>query len=71
MAKPEDRHAYISRLCEQAGGKLLSFYFTLGRYDFLLVMDMPNAQGPHAACSSGLGRWWHRGYGDHAGFQHG
>jgi uncharacterized protein with GYD domain len=46
MAKPEDRHAYISRLCEQAGGKLLSFYFTLGAYDFLLVMDMPNAQGP-------------------------
>jgi uncharacterized protein with GYD domain len=46
MAKPEDRHAYISRLCEQAGEKLLSFYFTLGAYDFLLVMDMPNAQGP-------------------------
>jgi uncharacterized protein with GYD domain len=44
MAKPEDRHAYIARLVEQAGGRLLSFYFTLGRHDFLLVTEMPDAQ---------------------------
>jgi hypothetical protein len=28
LAKPEDRHAAIARLCEQAGGKLLNLYFT-------------------------------------------
>jgi hypothetical protein len=28
LAKPEDRQAAISRLCEQAGGKLLNLYFT-------------------------------------------
>ena len=44
MAKPEDRHAYVAGLAEQAGGKLLSFYFTLGRTDFLLITEMPNAQ---------------------------
>ena len=44
LAKPEDRHAAISRLCEQAGGKLLSLYFTLGRYDFLVISDMPDAK---------------------------
>ena len=44
LAKPEDRHAYISRLCEQAGGRLLSLYFTLGRYDFMLLTEMPDAQ---------------------------
>jgi len=44
MSKPEDRYAYVSRLCEQAGGKLLSFYFTLGHYDFLVITEMPDAQ---------------------------
>jgi uncharacterized protein with GYD domain len=33
LAKPEDRQAAISRLCEQAGGKLLNFHFTLGQHD--------------------------------------
>lgn len=45
LAKPEDRHAAISRLCEQAGGKLLHLYFTLGHYDFLVISDMPDAKG--------------------------
>ena len=31
LAKPEDRQAAISQLCEQAGGKLLNLYFTLGQ----------------------------------------
>src|SRR5205814_9821766 len=44
MAKPEDRQAAISRLCEQAGGKLLHLYFTLGQYDFALISEMPDAQ---------------------------
>jgi uncharacterized protein with GYD domain len=44
LAKPEDRHGAISRLCEQAGGKLLNLYFTLGRYDFLVISDMPDAK---------------------------
>lgn len=46
LAKPEDRQAAISRLCEQAGGKLISLYFTLGYYDFLVISEMPDA---HAA----------------------
>jgi uncharacterized protein with GYD domain len=44
LAKPEDRQAAIARLCEQAGGKLLSLYFTMGRYDFILISEMPDAQ---------------------------
>src|SRR5438046_9809164 len=44
LAKPEDRHAAISRLCEQAGGKLVSLYFTLGQYDFLVISEMPDAK---------------------------
>ena len=42
LAKPEDRQAAIARLCEQVGGKLVSLYFTLGQYDFLLLSEMPD-----------------------------
>jgi len=44
LAKPEDRHAAISRVCEQAGGKLLHLYFTLGQHDFMVISEMPDAQ---------------------------
>ena len=43
LARPEDRHAVISRLCQEAGGKLLHMYLTLGQYDFLVVAEMPDA----------------------------
>ena len=29
---------------EQVGGKLVSLYFTLGQYDFIVVSDMPDAK---------------------------
>jgi len=44
LAKPEDRHAAISKLCEQVGGRFISLHFTLGHYDFLLLSDMPDAR---------------------------
>ena len=44
LAKPEDRQAAISKLCDQAGGKLLSLYFTMGRYDFIVISEMPDPQ---------------------------
>lgn len=44
LARPEDRQEAISRLCEQAGGKLLNLYFTLGQHDFLVISEMPDAQ---------------------------
>jgi uncharacterized protein with GYD domain len=44
LARPEDREAAISRICEQVGGKLLNLYFTLGQNDFLVISEMPDAQ---------------------------
>jgi len=44
LAKPEDRHEAIAKLCEQAGGRLISLHFTLGQYDFLVLSDMPDAR---------------------------
>src|SRR5262249_32672562 len=44
LARPEDRQGVISRLCEQVGGKLVSLYFTLGQYDFMVITEMPDAK---------------------------
>jgi len=44
LSNPEDRQATISRLCELAGGRLVGLYFTLGRYDFTVITEMPDAQ---------------------------
>src|SRR6266704_2504009 len=44
LANPEDRQSAISRVCEAAGGRLVSVYFTLGQYDFCVISDMPDAQ---------------------------
>lgn len=44
LARPEDRHAALSRLCEQAGGKLVSMYFTVGQYDFIVISELPDAK---------------------------
>jgi uncharacterized protein with GYD domain len=44
MAKPEDRTAAVAKLFEAAGGKLISYYFTFGEYDFLCVSEAPSEQ---------------------------
>lgn len=42
IAKPEDRAEVVARLAEQAGGKLLAYYVTLGEYDFMVICEMPS-----------------------------
>jgi uncharacterized protein with GYD domain len=57
VAHPENREAQVSALVESAGGRLLSFYVTLGQYDFLTVVEAASAQQASAfilaAASSG------------------
>jgi len=55
LSKPEDRHAAIAALCERAGGKLISLYFTLGEFDFLIVSDMPDAQAAAVIAVAAVG----------------
>jgi uncharacterized protein with GYD domain len=42
MASPEDREASVAKLFAKAGGKLVSYYVTLGEDDWLLIADCPN-----------------------------
>jgi uncharacterized protein with GYD domain len=42
MAEPEDRADAIRKLAAEAGGRLISCYFTFGEYDFLLIAEAPD-----------------------------
>ena len=44
VAKPEDRTEEVRKLIAAGGGKLLSFYYTLGEYDFMIVAEAPSEQ---------------------------
>jgi uncharacterized protein with GYD domain len=46
---PEDRTEPVSKLIEAAGGKLLGYYVTFGEYDWLLVVEAPDARTVAAA----------------------
>ena len=41
---PEDRTGPVTKLIEAAGGKLLSYYVTFGEYDWLLIVEAPDAR---------------------------
>ena len=49
IAAPEDREPAVRKLIEAAGGKLVSFYFTTGESDFLLVAEADDAESLLAA----------------------
>ena len=44
VANPEDRLPAVRNLVEAAGAKLLSFYITLGHYDFMVITEAPSAK---------------------------
>jgi uncharacterized protein with GYD domain len=44
LARPEDRTDAVTKLIEQAGGKLLSLYFLFGEYDWMAVYDVPSGK---------------------------
>jgi uncharacterized protein with GYD domain len=49
LAAPEDREPAVRKLIEAAGGKLISFYFTTGDSDFLLITETNDAESIIAA----------------------
>ena len=55
MANPQDRYAALSKLCEAAGGRLLSYYVTSGQYDFLTIAEAPDARAVAAALLAVVG----------------
>jgi uncharacterized protein with GYD domain len=49
VAAPEDREPAVRKLIEGAGGKLVSFYFTTGPSDFMLISETNEAESIIAA----------------------
>ena len=42
IVKPEDRYESLSRHVARTGGRVLSYYLTFGKYDFLTVIEAPS-----------------------------
>jgi uncharacterized protein with GYD domain len=42
IKNPEDRSAAVGKLIEQLGGKMISFYYSFGDYDGLLIAEFPD-----------------------------
>jgi uncharacterized protein with GYD domain len=55
IAKPEDRAEEVTKLCQQAGGKLLSHYVTFGEYDWITIAEMPSHREMSAAVLAAAG----------------
>ena len=49
VSAPEDREPVVRKLIEAAGGKLLSFYFTTGDSDFMLISEANESESIIAA----------------------
>ena len=40
----EERDRKAAAIIESLGGKLISLYYTLGQYDFVVIMEMPSKE---------------------------
>jgi uncharacterized protein with GYD domain len=40
----EDRDKKAKQIVESLGGKIISLHYTFGRYDFVLIIDMPSKE---------------------------
>jgi uncharacterized protein with GYD domain len=40
----EDRDMKAKKIIESLGGKMISLFYTFGRYDFVAVIDMPSKE---------------------------
>jgi uncharacterized protein with GYD domain len=40
----EERDKKAKKVVESLGGKMISLFYTFGRYDFVVIMDMPTKE---------------------------
>jgi uncharacterized protein with GYD domain len=58
MAKPEDRSKAAAAVAKACGGTLLQYYMSLGKYDFMAIMEFPNVEAA-TACSMAVAAGGH------------
>jgi len=49
LAKPENREDAVAKLFKSTGGKLVGWYLTFGRHDWLAIGDFPNEKAAASA----------------------
>jgi uncharacterized protein with GYD domain len=49
LAKPENREEAIAKLVKSVGGKLIGWYLTFGRYDWLSICEFPDEKAALSA----------------------
>ena len=59
LAKPENREEAVANLFKSCGGKLIGWYLTFGRHDWLVIGEFPDekaaAYAVLAAAAGGFG----------------
>ena len=57
IKKPEDRSKAVAALAKDLGGKMVSLYHSFGKFDVVMIVDMPSnveaAAASLAACAGG------------------
>jgi len=49
LAKPENRQETVAKLYQSVGGKLINWYLTFGRHDWLAIGEFPNEKAAASA----------------------
>jgi uncharacterized protein with GYD domain len=49
LAKPENREEAVAQLFKNVGGRLIGWYLTFGRHDWLAIGEFPNEQAAASA----------------------
>jgi uncharacterized protein with GYD domain len=49
LAKPENRQEAVAKLFQSVGGKLIGWYLTFGRHDWLAIGEFPNERAAASA----------------------
>ena len=66
LAKPENREEAVANLFKSCGGKLIGWYLTFGRHDWLVIGEFPDEKSaaslywllpPAAVCPTLRRRW--------------
>lgn len=58
MARPEDRSKAAASVAKACGGKLHDYFMSLGKYDFMAVMEFPNDEAA-TSCSMAVAAGGH------------
>lgn len=56
MDRASERDADGDRIVESLGGRVLAHFYTFGRYDFVVIIDLPSAEALAKAVVE-FGRW--------------